>query len=453
MSVIHYAVCGAFAVQSNARFGLCRIIWPKNRALPRKVGSGLHSGSTLLSFGPAMTRNSSIAGFRFSAVSAQIRKDGRIDLALAVADHPCPVAARYTRNFVRAAPVTLCANRTSAKRAQALLVNSGCANACTGDAGLAAAQVTTAAIAKVLGIATELVLPASTGVIGKQLPSEKIVACAPSLVAALRAESSPDFAQAICTTDKFVKVAQANVGSAGIVVGIAKGAGMIQPDVGPLVLIRDGAPHATMLVFLFTDVVADIITLEKSLDSAIVSSFNSMSVDGDTSTNDTVIAMASGASGRTANAEELTAAFTQVCEELAEAMVRDGEGTSHVAELWVRGLPNDDDARKIARTVANSPLVKTAMCGQDPNWGRWLAAAGRAGVAFEPSLAEVRFGGVSVAKDGIAVGDAAEGAAKAIMQTPRYVVDLLLGDGPGKARFFMCDLTHEYVNINADYRS
>ncbi len=178
-----------------------------------------------------------------------------------------------------------------------------------------------------------------------------------------------------------------------------------------------------------------------------------MTVDGDTSTNDTVIALASGASGQSSSAEELAVAFTQVCDELAEAMVRDGEGTSHMAELWVRGLDNDDNARKIARSVANSLLVKTAMCGQDPNWGRWLAAAGRAGITFDPSLAEVRIGGVSVARHGMAVGEAAEKEAQAFMRTPRYVVELQLGNGPGKARYFMCDLTHEYVNVNADYRS
>jgi glutamate N-acetyltransferase/amino-acid N-acetyltransferase len=399
-----------------------------------------------------MTPTRLVAGFRFSAVSAQIRKDGRIDLALAVADRPCPVAARYTRNFVRAAPVTLCAKRTYGNVAQALLVNSGCANACTGDGGLAAAQVTTGAVAAALGISADHVLPASTGVIGKALPTDRIVASIPDLVASLESDAADRFAQAICTTDKFTKTAQVGVGSAGTVLGIAKGAGMIQPDVGPLTPGNEAA-HATMLVFLFTDVVADSGDLEAALDRAIGASFNSMSVDGDTSTNDTVIAMASGASGRTPAAQELAAAFTQVCEQLAEAMVSDGEGSSHVAELWVRGLDTDEGAAKIARTVANSLLVKTAMCGQDPNWGRWLAAAGRAGVFFDPDRAEVRFGGIAVAKNGVAVGDAAEDAAKAVMQSPRYVVELRLGAGPGAARYFMCDLTHEYVNVNADYRS
>ncbi len=244
-----------------------------------------------------MTPNPIVAGFRFAAVSAQIRKDGRIDLGLAAADRPCPVAARYTRNVVRAAPVMLCANRTKAKVAQALLVNSGCANACTGDAGLAAAQVTTTAIANALGISLDLVLPASTGVIGKQLPGDSMVARAPELVAALRADASAQFAQAICTTDKFIKMVEAKAGSAGTVLGIAKGAGMIQPDVGPWPAAQAREAHATMLVFLFTDVVADAGALDTALDKAVASSFNSMTVDGDTSTNDTVIALASGASG------------------------------------------------------------------------------------------------------------------------------------------------------------
>ncbi len=163
--------------------------------------------------------------------------------------------------------------------------------------------------------------------------------------------------------------------------------------------------------------------------------------------------MASGASKYAATRQELSAAFTRVCEDLAEAMVHDGEGTSHVAELWVRGVADDESARRIARTVANSLLVKTAMCGQDPNWGRWLAAAGRAGVAFDPSAVEIRIGSVAVAKNGMAIGEDAENQARAFMQTPRYTVELLLGNGPGNARFFMCDLTHEYVNVNADYRS
>ncbi len=400
-----------------------------------------------------MTQDLTVAGFRFAAASAGIRKDGRIDVALAAADRPCPVAARYTRNFVRAAPVTICANRTAGKAAQAVLVNSGCANACTGDAGLAAAQVSTAAVARELGISADLVLPASTGVIGKLLPTEKIVQAAPGLVAALRVEGSADFAQAICTTDKYIKMARAKLGRAGSVLGIAKGAGMLEPDVGQLNSSEESSPHATMLVFLFTDMIAEHSVLDAALDSAILTSFNALSVDGDTSTNDTVIALASGGSGQSIAFAELTQGFTSVCEELAEAMVRDGEGTSHVAELWVRGLANDEAARKIARAVANSLLVKTAMCGQDPNWGRWLAAAGRAGVPFDPSLAQVRIGGISVAKNGIAVGEMAESEAQAFMKMPRYVVELELGKGPGKARYFMCDLTHEYVNLNADYRS
>jgi glutamate N-acetyltransferase/amino-acid N-acetyltransferase len=280
-----------------------------------------------------------------------------------------------------------------------------------------------------------------------------VVAHAPELIKKLNAGNAREFAQAICTTDKFMKTAQANVGRAGKVIGIAKGAGMIQPNVGKLDPIGEGALHATMLVFLFTDVVTEWSVLDKSLEAAVQASFNSISVDGDTSTNDTVLALASGASGNTATQAELTAAMTQVCESLAESMVRDGEGSTHVAELWVRGVANDDDAKLIARTIGNSLLVKTAMCGQDPNWGRWLAAAGRAGVSFNPSEAEIRIGGITIVKNGEAVGSDAESQVKAIMQQPRYVVDMQLGNGSGQTRFFMCDLTHEYVNINADYRS
>ena len=400
-----------------------------------------------------MTEDLSIAGFRFSAVSANIRKDGRIDVALAAADRPCVVAARYTKNFVRAAPVTVCANRTTSKTAQAVLVNSGFANACTGQAGLSAAQVSTGAIARELGLAPTLVLPASTGVIGQLLPVEKVVAHASELVNTLRADGARDFARAICTTDKFPKIAQANVGNAGKIVGIAKGAGMIQPNVGRLEPMGEGPLHATMLVFLFTDVITDATALDQALEAAVHASFNSISVDGDTSTNDTVLALASGASGKTASTAQLTQAMTQVCESLAESMVRDGEGTTHVAELWVRGVQTDDAARTIARTISNSLLVKTAMCGQDPNWGRWLAAAGRAGVPFDPAQAEIRIGGIAIVKNGEATGASAEQQVKTLMKEPRYVVEMQLGQGPGQARFFMCDLTHEYVNVNADYRS
>ena len=417
------------------------------------MSTSLVGSPSFANVGPAMTDDLTIDGFRFSAVSANIRKDGRIDLALAAADRPCVVAARYTLNIVRAAPVTVCANRTASRTAQAVLVNSGCANACTGYAGLSSAQVTTGAIARELGIASNLVLPASTGVIGQLLSPEKVVVRAPDLVAALQPDGARDFAQAICTTDKFVKIARAKVGSAGKLLGIAKGAGMIQPQVGRWQPTGDDAKHATMLVFLFTDVQADFDTLDQALQVATDASFNSISVDGDTSTNDTVLALASGASGKTASLSELTEAMTQVCNSLAEDMVRDGEGTSHVAELWVRGLSTNDAAKAIARTIGNSLLVKTAMCGQDANWGRWLAAAGRAGVPFDPAEAEIRIGGVTVARSGQAVGSEAEKAAKSHMQQPRYVVELQLGKGIGQARFLMCDLTHEYVNVNADYRS
>jgi glutamate N-acetyltransferase/amino-acid N-acetyltransferase len=200
-------------------------------------------------------------------------------------------------------------------------------------------------------------------------------------------------------------------------------------------------------------VVTDATALDQALEASVHASFNSISVDGDTSTNDTVLALASGASGKTASTAQLTQAMTQVCESLAESMVRDGEGSSHVAELWVRGVQTDDAARTIARTISNSLLVKTAMCGQDPNWGRWLAAAGRAGVPFDPAQAEIRIGGITIVKDGEAIGASAEQQVKALMKEPRYVVEMQLGQGPGQARFFMCDLTHEYVNVNADYRS
>ncbi len=394
-----------------------------------------------------------IAGFRFAAVAAGIRKDGRIDLALATAERPVPTAARYTRNIVRAAPVLVAAERSRSGMAQAVLVNSGCANACTGEPGLRAARVTTAAIASALGCEAAFVLPASTGVIGAQLPADKIVAAVPGLFAAAAPDGLADFALAICTTDRWTKTAEAAVGVAGRVVGVAKGAGMIQPSLGRFEPKPSPELHATMLAFLFTDVVATPELLDAALEQAAERGFNSTSVDGDTSTNDTLIVMASGASGKTASLDELVQAFCSVTESLAESMARDGEGSEHVAELWVRGVASDADAAQIARTISTSLLVKTAMAGKDPNWGRWLAAAGRAGVEFDPAQARIAIDGVAIVQAGVAVGAEAETRAKQSMKGPRYQVELTLGDGPGKARYFMCDLGHEYVNVNADYRS
>ena len=386
-----------------------------------------------------------VQGFRFGAVSAGIRKDGRIDLALAVCDRPAVTAALFTRNLVKAAPVLIAAERASAGVSRAVLANAGCANAVTGEQGLRAVQQTTAAIAKALGISPEEVLPASTGVIGAHLPVEKISAQAAALADKLTAEGHEDFAQAICTTDRWTKIAQAEADGAQVL-AIGKGAGMIHPDVG-------GLPHATMLVFIFTDAVVEQAALARALTDASEVTFNACSVDGDTSTNDTVIAMASGASGKSPSEAALTAALTRVCDVLARSMVADGEGANHVAEIKVSGLGSRADAKAVAKTVATSMLVKTALFGEDVNWGRFLAAAGRAGVLFDPALAAISVGGIVIVKDGAPVGAGAEKQANEVLKRPSYSIELRLGNGPGEFAYLTSDLGHGYIDVNAGYRS
>jgi glutamate N-acetyltransferase / amino-acid N-acetyltransferase len=386
-----------------------------------------------------------VLGFRFAAVEAAVKKPGRLDVALAVSDRPAVAAGVFTRNLVRAAPVVLCEQRLATGRMRAVLANSGCANACTGEPGLEAARSTTAAVARELGIDAEQVLPASTGVIGVVLPGDRIAARASELVARLDPQGHDAFARAIMTTDRFPKVSRAELPGGSRLLGIAKGAGMIHPDMGP--------PHATMLAFLFTDAVCDHGALQHALVGAAEETFNAVSVDGDTSTNDTLVVLASGASGKVAAPTDLGDALRHVCGELARAMVKDGEGAEHVAEIVVKGLPTADAARQIARTVATSLLWKTAMFGCDANWGRVLAAAGRAGVPFDPDRAVIRIGGVELVRGGMPVGGDSDARAGAVMKGEAYVVEVVLGDGPGQGRYFASDIGHKYVDVNAGYRS
>lgn len=399
----------------------------------------------------------SIAGFRFSAAAAGIKKNGGLDVALVVADEPVAAAGVFTRNLVRAAPVDVAEERVSRGRLQAVLVNAGNANACTGEPGLRAVLDTTAAVAEALGVEPSRVAPASTGVIGKVLPTEQIVAVVPTLVAELSADGAGRFAEAILTTDRWTKTATAEVRQGEQVarfLGIAKGAGMIHPDLGPQrPLQRAGPPHATMLAFVVTDAVVDVQLLQQCLERAADLTFNACSVDGDTSTNDTLLVLASGRSGVTPSAEELTAALVEVCRPLAREMVRDGEGAEHAVDIVVRGLESEAAARQIAKTVATSPLVKTALYGKDANWGRLLAAAGRAGVPFDPRVASVRVGDVCICERGLPTGAEAEARAAVIMRENTYAIELVLGEGPGEFTYVTSDLGHGYVDVNAGYRS
>jgi glutamate N-acetyltransferase/amino-acid N-acetyltransferase len=395
-----------------------------------------------------------VPGFRFAGVSAAIKSNGRPDLALALADESVPAAAVFTTNLVRAAPVLVAAERIAGGRLRAVLANSGCANACTGGAGLSATEDTTAAVASAIGASANEVLPASTGVIGVTLPGAKVIAQVPSLLGALSEKGADRFAEAILTTDRGPKVVHARAevnGRPFVVLGMAKGAGMIHPAMAPLL------PHATMLAFLFTDASADSSSLSRAIARAADCTFNQASVDGDTSTNDTLAILASGRAQTERTGAEvppaLEEAMTAVCEELARKMVADGEGAEHLIELHVSGLVSDEAAARIAKTVATSPLVKTALFGQDPNWGRILGAAGRAGVPFDPAKARILVEGIAIVDGGIGQGATLEAEAHQIMTRPSYRIDLILGEGPGRARYLTCDLGMGYVRCNADYRS
>lgn len=402
----------------------------------------------------------SVAGFRFGGCAAGIKKAGGLDLGLIVADQLVVAAGLFTRNLVRAAPVDVCIERLRLGRVRAVLVNSGNANACTGAEGLAATLSSTRAAASLLGLDATQVLPASTGVIGAVLPAAKIEAALPGLVEGSSAGGAEEFAKAICTTDRWHKIVRGTVkteaGAPASLVGIVKGAGMIHPDVGPAPALAPSstpAPlHATMLAFFLTDAKVEQTALQAALERAVDLSFNACSVDGDTSTNDTVLALASGLAGA-ANEAALFEGLLPVCRELAKQMVLDGEGAEHAVELRVEGLADDAAARTVAKTVATSLLVKTALFGKDANWGRLLAAAGRAGVAFDPAVASISVAGTRILEKGTPLGTEAEAAANRGMTEPSYEIVMTLGTGPGSFTYLTCDLGHGYVDVNAGYRS
>jgi glutamate N-acetyltransferase/amino-acid N-acetyltransferase len=387
-------------------------------------------------------------GFRFAAAEAAVKKPGRLDLGLLLSEGEAAVAGVFTRNKVTAAPVVLCRERLARGTARAVLVNSGNANACTGPRGLADAARLTEALGGKLGIPPEAVFPCSTGVIGLPLPVERMERALPGLVAALGDDPGP-FARSMMTTDSFPKVSSRAFSVRGRelrVLGIAKGAGMIRPDV------------ATMLAFLATDAPVGSAALQRALSDAAEETFNRVTVDGDTSTNDTVLALASGAAGGASLEEEpaalagLADALREVCRELARMMVRDGEGATKVVDVRVRGAASAGAALAIARTVAESPLVKTALHGEDPNWGRIAAALGRSG-AYAGGPFAIAIGGVPVVADGLGLGPEAEARAHQRMKGREYEIRVDLQEGPGEATVTTCDLTAEYVKINADYRT
>ena len=408
------------------------------------------------------------AGFLWGAVRAGIKASGNPDLAIAVAPAGAVAAAMFTSNRMVAAPIVVGRRHllSTGGRVGAVLVNAGNANCATGQPGIEGCVSTCVAAAQTFGCIFDEVVPSSTGIIGVPFPAEKVVAAMPALKAAAgpAPECASAFAHAIMTTDTRVKMAQAVVevapgpespvpGSFRIW-GCAKGAGMIGPNLSAPVGTSLPAPHATMLVYIFTDVAADIPDLNAALAAAVQPSFNSISIDGDTSTNDTVLLVASGASNIQLS-RELTPAFdsalAQVCQSLAHQIIADGEGVTHVVTLDIRGAATPADADLVARTIANSPLCKTAWSSGDPNWGRLKAAAGRSGAVFTPENVRIWIGAEPVFEYGIRAPAFSEVAAHEAMIQPEYTILIDLGEGRATSRFLTCDLTVDYVHINADY--
>ncbi len=388
-----------------------------------------------------------IDGVRFATVEAGVRYQGRTDVMLAVLDPGTSVAGVFTRSATRAAPVLDCQDKIggASDGPAAILVNSGNANAFTGHYGQTSVAEVTQAVAKATGVAVERVFTSSTGVIGEPLPHDKITAQLEVLKAGLSRHAIEDAARAIMTTDTFPKGASAQVeidGKTVSIAGIAKGSGMIAPDM------------ATMLVYIFTDAQAEQSALQAMLGAQTDRTFNCITVDSDTSTSDTLLLCATGASGVDATGN---AAFAQALEtvmlDLAQQVVRDGEGATKFVEIRVTGAASDADAKVHGLAIANSPLVKTAIAGEDPNWGRVVMAIGKSGAAADRDLLSISFGNILVAEKGWVSPDYREEDAAAYMKGQDLVITVDLGLGEGASTVWTCDLTHGYIEINADYRS
>ena len=378
-------------------------------------------------------------GFVAGGTTCGIKPSGKPDLALVASETPAAVAGVFTTNRVKAAPVLLCQRRVAAGYARAVIANSGNANACTGAEGMQAAERMAATAATRLGIAPHEVLVLSTGVIGVPLPVEKIEVALPTLT--LAPEGGDAAAQAIMTTDTRPKTASAEItvdGKAVRIGGMAKGAGMIHPNM------------ATMLAVITTDAAVAPDALQRHLAAATARSFNCIDVDGDISTNDTVLLLANGASGVDVPDDIFARALSDVCIALARQVAADGEGATKLLEVTVAGAATEDDAAQVARAVVGSNLVKAAMYGNDPNWGRIVCAAGYSGAAFDPAQARLTLQGFALFDAGVPLPfDTA--AASAALHSPEVHIELDLGAGDASATAWGCDLSPEYVHINADY--
>lgn len=387
-------------------------------------------------------------GYRYASTYAGIRKDQRDDLALIVSDEPASAAAVFTTNLVQAAPVRLARAHLQASRgaARAILANAGNAN-CATRTGMKVALACCRAVAKELKIPLRQVLPASTGVIGVEMDPGPVLKAVPALVKRLDAARFHDVSRAIMTTDRIPKVAFGEVPfKKGLVriAGMAKGAGMIHPNM------------ATTLCFVMTDAAIAPVHLRGALARATERSFHRISVDGDTSTNDTVALLANGASGvRPGDKERLVfeEVLSWVLQDVAEMIARDGEGARKKITIHVRGAADDESALRIARAIANSPLVKTAIAGSDPNWGRILSSAGTAGVRFDPAKVDIFLQSVPVCRAGVAA-EFSENELKSQLDSSDCVIRFVIrGHGPGETCFWTCDLTEGYIRINASYRT
>ncbi len=395
-------------------------------------------------------------GFRFGAAKAGVKASGRPDFALIVADAPASAAAVFTANKVTAAPLIVDKEhlRATGGKVRVAAINAGNANCAAGQAGIDAARATCTAAAQQFGCRPEEVFPSSTGIIGVPLPADKLVAALPGLAASIGADAAHfhEAANAILTTDTVEKTAFASIeittpdgtNREVRIAALGKGAGMIYPQL---------VPHATMLVYVLTDAAIEPAVLDTYLRDAVEISFNRISVDGDTSTNDTVLLLASGASAASIGAgnQAFADALNQVCTSLARQIVADGEGVKHAVELHISGAATDADALRVAKAIAHSPLVKTAWAGCDPNWGRLAAAIGYSGAQIDPERFDIRFGDLPICRDGGRDPRYDEAAAHAYLEQREFSVSIDLHQGSGSCVFWTTDLTVEYIHINADY--
>jgi len=386
------------------------------------------------------------AGFLAAGVSAGIKPSGNLDVALIVSEAPAPGAAVFTTNVFRSAPVIVSGEHLAGGRVRAVAVNSGCSNACTGEEGLRNARRMAEIAAALVGCAPEEVQVASTGVIGRQLPMEKVEAGLTLAAAVLSPAGGGLAARAIMTTDTRPKETAVEVRSGEVrfrVGGIAKGSGMIAPNM------------ATMLAYVTTDAAVPAPLLDRLLREAADRTFNCVTVDGDTSTSDTLLVLANGRSGvaideSSPHLPAFRAALGRVCETLAKELARDGEGATKLVQVHVAGAATPADARRIGLAIGNSPLVKTALFGNDPNWGRIVCAAGYSGVRFDPAGVDLDVAGIPLVRGGTPV-PFDEAAVSAAMRVPELAIALTLREGDAEATIWTCDMSYDYVRINAEY--